>query len=654
MFYVRTTLLFVLNIAFILIAILTARATEVPGLNNKNLIKEGMPDTPEAYQETNRGFVYYSSNSFLAWENDRRILINKKKQLHRLKGPLAKTEQLTFFTKKSIGAASPIKYLGDDGFLIKRDSNGDEYNQYYFMDRLSRKSIQLTDPAYRYRSALVTRDGTHLIFSRSLGTSSIKSVSSLSLVKEGAIETKLFETKNTFTPLDSLQDGKTILLRQYVSNSESYLVLLNSETGALDYLTSKNQKWAFNDAVVTKDGKGLYLVSNMGSDVANLRYMDLDTRKIYFVAQQIIWPIKNITLSPDGKKLAIVSNQHGLNKLYFLNTRTNKLDHPEGKTVGIISRLTFSPDSKKVAMNVSHPLFPRDIFVYHLKKDKLVKWTESRNKSTRDVKLSMPKLVFYNSFDNLTIPAYVYAPLPENKKYDKSPVIITLHGGPASQHNPSLSTKTQYYANRMGITVIAPNVRGSEGYGNHYVSLDNGYKREDSVKDVGALLDWIKTQPDLDPDRVMVIGGSYGGYMVLASLMHYGDRLKAGIDRVGISQFTTFLKNTADYRVDLRRVEYGDERDPDMRAFHTKISPLNNAHKITKPLFVVQGQNDPRVPASEARQIVDAVRQNGVPVWYLLARNEGHGFKKSKNSRFLNRAVISFIRTYLLDEKVPG
>jgi dipeptidyl aminopeptidase/acylaminoacyl peptidase len=202
----------------------------------------------------------------------------------------------------------------------------------------------------------------------------------------------------------------------------------------------------------------------------------------------------------------------------------------------------------------------------------------------------------------------------------------------------------------MNVAVLVPNVRGSSGYGKAYVQLDNGMKREDSVRDIGALLDWIATRPELDADRVGVSGGSYGGYMVLASMTHYNDRLRAGVDVVGISDFSTFLKNTETYRQDLRRVEYGDERDPDMLAFHQKIAPLNNAHKITRPLFVAQGFNDPRVPWTEAEQIVKKVRGNGGDVWYLLFKDEGHGFGKKTNADYFGAASMLFWQKHLLEE----
>jgi dipeptidyl aminopeptidase/acylaminoacyl peptidase len=227
-------------------------------------------------------------------------------------------------------------------------------------------------------------------------------------------------------------------------------------------------------------------------------------------------------------------------------------------------------------------------------------------------------------------------------------VLIYIHGGPESQFRPGFSPVFQYYLNELGLAVIAPNVRGSTGYGKNFLKLDNGYKREDSVKDIGKLLDWIKQQPELDSSRVAVIGGSYGGYMVLASMAHFNNRLRCGIDVVGISNFVTFLENTKSYRRNLRRVEYGDERDPRMRRHLERISPTANAHKIAKPILIIQGQNDPRVPASEAEQMLHAIRRNGGEAWYMLAKDEGHGFRKKSNREFYDKTVILFLQKHLL------
>ena len=284
-----------------------------------------------------------------------------------------------------------------------------------------------------------------------------------------------------------------------------------------------------------------------------------------------------------------------------------------------------------------------DAHTYDVRTGKLTRWTESEVGGLNAARFIEPSLIRFETFDGRKIPAFYYRP----KGPGPFPVLVKIHGGPEAQARPYFDSFAQYLAVESGIAVLVPNVRGSDGYGKSYLLLDNGFKREDSVKDIGKLLDWIKTQKELDADRVGVFGGSYGGYMVLSSLVHYADRLRAGVDAVGISNFVTFLQNTKDYRRDLRRAEYGDERDAKMKAFLTKISPATNADKIKSALFVAHGANDPRVPLSETDQIVEAVKKQGQDVWYLVFKNEGHGFRKKENRDLFYLLTVLFFEKHL-------
>ncbi|MBG6109213.1 dipeptidyl aminopeptidase/acylaminoacyl peptidase [Flavobacterium sp. CG_9.10] len=253
--------------------------------------------------------------------------------------------------------------------------------------------------------------------------------------------------------------------------------------------------------------------------------------------------------------------------------------------------------------------------------------------------MSIPKFIEWKSFDDLKISGFYYPASPKFK--GKRPVIIMIHGGPEAQSLASFLGSNNFYTSEMGVSLILPNVRGSSGFGKTFLAKDDGILRENSVKDIGALLDWIARQPELDKDRIMIMGGSYGGYMTLATAFHYADKIKCSVDIVGISNFNTFLKNTEEYRRDLRRAEYGDERDE-------KMAPLNNTDKIKKPLFIIQGTNDPRVPVTEAMQMRDKLKTQGNTVWYLEAKDEGHGFKKKPNIDFQRLAVIRFMQEYLI------
>jgi dipeptidyl aminopeptidase/acylaminoacyl peptidase len=376
--------------------------------------------------------------------------------------------------------------------------------------------------------------------------------------------------------------------------------------------------------------------------------MNLGSDRMEIITDDIDWDIENFVLSDDGTRAAFEVNEDAISRLYLMHPGTREYRRVEQIPTGLISGLSFSPDGRRLAMNINTAQTPSDVFTLELDDDPLTatgltRWTYSEVGGLNTEEFVVPELIHYPTFDKREIPAFVFRPSAEGPH----PVIVYIHGGPEGQFTPGFSSRTQLWISQLGAAVIAPNVRGSTGYGKEYVMLDNGFNREDSVKDIGALLDWIETQPDLDENRVMVYGGSYGGYMVLASLMHHSDRLRGAVDIVGISNFVTFLEKTQDYRRDLRRVEYGDERDPKMRAHQEKISPNNNAQRITAPLFVAQGQNDPRVPITESQQIVESVREAGYDVWYMMAKNEGHGFRKKENSDLYQQIVVMFFQKHL-------
>lgn len=362
-------------------------------------------------------------------------------------------------------------------------------------------------------------------------------------------------------------------------------------------------------------------------------------------------PERPQALSADGEHLALVVNEGGFSRLVVWRLPGHRpLALPE-LPAGVITGLQFSADGENIALSLATPTAPADLWNLSLETRLLARWTKSEVGGLDADGFVAPELVTYPTFDQVNgsqreVPAFLFRPEGEGPH----PVLIHIHGGPESQYRPYFSSTFQYLVRELGMVVIAPNVRGSNGYGKSYLKLDDGFKREDSVRDIGALLDWIEAQPDLDAARVVVRGGSYGGYMVLASLVHYSDRLAAGIESVGISSFVTFLENTQPYRQDLRRAEYGDERDPEMRAHLEAISPLNRVEKISRPLMISQGANDPRVPASESEQIFAALKEKGIPVWYLLAEDEGHGFRK-KSNRDYNAAVMSlFLERFVLPE----
>jgi dipeptidyl aminopeptidase/acylaminoacyl peptidase len=444
-------------------------------------------------------------------------------------------------------------------------------------------------------------------------------------------------------------DDRQLVVRQYVSINEAYLWLVDTASGEKSLLTPKrgSDKVAYLDAEFSQDGKGLYVTTDKDSEFRRLVYLDLASRKHTPLSSHIEWDVSSLELSPDGKTLAFVTNEDGIGVLHLLDTATGEEKPVPELPVGLISGLEWHDNGTDLGFNLSMVRSPSDVYSLNVKTGQVERWTYSETSGLNTESLPLPKLIRWESFDGRMISGFLYRP-PE-KFTGKRPVIISIHGGPEGQSRPGFLGNWGYYLNELGIVMIEPNVRGSAGYGKTFLQLDNGFRREDSYKDIESLLDWVESQPDLDSDRIMVMGGSYGGFMTLAVATNYADRIRCAVERVGISNLATFLKNTKDYRRNLRRAEYGDERDPEMRAFMERIAPLNHADKITKPLFVIQGANDPRVPLSESDQIVGAAKKNQVPVWYLVAKDEGHGFRKKKNRDFQFYSTILFVEKFLLD-----
>ena len=449
------------------------------------------------------------------------------------------------------------------------------------------------------------------------------------------------------------EDGKRMALTRYLSVNESQLFLMDLEgehTGKpvqiLPKPGSAEAKAVYFGGAFSKDGRWMFVASDRFGEFREITVLDLKTQELQRITSHIAWDISGGSTSADDKTLVIQANVDGRDEIRLFDTRTWK-ELPTPKLAGgSVGSTVFHPKLPLLAYSVNSAQGPSQI---HLLNDtgQSTQWTKAAVPPRIDTRAFRDtEIIRWKSFDGLQISGLVNRP-PSSFK-GKRPVLISIHGGPEAQAKVGFLGRWQYYIQEMGITVIQPNVRGSTGFGKTFVTLDNGFKREDSVADIGALLDWIKTQPDLDADRVIVAGGSYGGYMSLAVATHYSDRIAGAIDIVGISHFITFLNNTESYRRDLRRVEYGDERIPEMKAFLDKISPLTNAGKIKKPLFVIQGKNDPRVPYTEAEQIVAKVRELGTPVWYLRGENEGHGFARKENSDYMSWAMVLFMNQTML------
>ncbi len=626
-------------------------------------VLEGVPEIPAALRERMNQYLNVRAASFADFSDDgTQILISTRfgntDQLHLVSSPMGARKQLTFANEPIRGGAFLPGANGRKLFYF-RDTGGNEYSQLYLFNLDDGRETLLTDGKSRHEALVVARSGKLIAFT---GTGRNKRDGDIYVAAAPDFKPRLImEVSGAFYPRDFNADCSKLTVVEMISVKESYLHMLDVASGKAERISPREEKFAYSGGAFSADGKSLYFTSDKAGQFQNLYRRDLATGKDVNLTPSLNWDVDGVTVAPTGDRIAFVTNEDGMSKVYLAkpDAAAGAYEPVSSIPMGLIGGLSFSNDGKRMSVTITTPTAPADVYIHTFADKKLTRWTESEIGGLNPAKFATPTRIAYPTFDmpdktdmahvdssetaQRRIPAYYYRPAGNGP----FPVIISIHGGPESQERPRFSSLYQYWVSEMNCAVLVPNVRGSTGYGRDYHMLDDGFKREDSVKDIGALLDWVGKQKELDASRVAVYGGSYGGYMVLACLTHFPERIKAGVDIVGIANFVTFLEKTAPYRVDLRRVEYGDEREPKMLEFMKKISPLANADKITSALFVQHGANDPRVPAFEAEQIVKGMRDRGRTVWYMLAKDEGHGFAKKEN-----RDIATLSATLFLDQQL--
>ena len=642
-----------------------------------NLVIENIPPIAADLPSKLAAYTEFKPSSIVAWHpRDGSMLIRTRLgdtlQLHLVKSPSAKPEPLTEFADTVNGATfQPLK---GDYLLFQKANGGDEVFRIYRMDLPGKRVTPISAEGERAGTPAWNRSGNRIVYTtvttdrsnRGTGASRVATTKVYvadPLKPEAAKVIATFEG-GRISGLRFSPDGKHLAYLEYISANESHLWMMDADGSHQRRISPErkaNEPTVSYDAPrFSRDGKSLFTTSDRDSEFKRLTHIDLASGKETVLTAHLQHDVDDFAISTRAKRIAFTTNENGASVLRFLDLVTMKeLPRPAllpGEISSLRWRGSTSDDGDvespvagepELAFNLTSSRSPGEVYAFNTATTKMTRWTSGASAGLNALELAEPKLLRWKSFDGLTISGFLYQ--PDAKKFPgKRPVIINIHGGPEGQARPGFIGRNNYMVNELGIAIIYPNVRGSSGFGKTFLALDNGKLREDSVKDIGALLDWLKDQPDLDSGKVLVSGGSYGGYMSLAVSTFYPERIAGTIDVVGISNWVTFLTNTESYRRDLRRVEYGDERDPEMRKFLEAISPLTNAQKIAKPLFVVQGRNDPRVPYTEALQIVEKVRKQNVPVWFLMANDEGHGFAKKSNSDFLFYAQIKFIEQNLL------
>jgi len=617
----------------------------------ETLVMEGIPKLPATLADVAGRYAENRAAFPADWHPVRREMLigtrfGNTYQTHLLKMPGGARQQLTFFAEPVYGGTFHPE--GADYMIFSKDVGGGEWYQLFRYDLATGQSRMLTDGKSKNDLGPWSTAGGRIAYTSTRRTGQDTDLWVMNPADPKTDRLLAQVSGGGWGPTDWSPDDKTILTLEYISVNESYLWLVDAATGQKTALTPRKvgEQVAYNNPRFSKDGKGIYFTSDLGSEFQRLAYMDLANKETKILSQNIPWDVDQFALSWDGKKIALVTNEEGLSTLHLLDTATGKELPAPKLPAGLIGTLIWHRNNRDLAFGFTSALSPYDCYSLDVTTNQVERWTTSETAVHTD-SFADAELIRWKSFDGKAISGFLYR--PPARFTGKRPVLIEIHGGPEGQSRPDFLGRENYYLNELGIALIEPNVRGSTGYGKTFMKLDNGFLREDSYKDINALIDWIGERPDLDANRIAVAGGSYGGHMTLAVSTFYSDRIRCSVDVVGMSNLVTFLEHTEAYRRDLRRVEYGDERDPKMRAFLEKIAPMNNIERIRKPMMVVAGKNDPRVPVSESDQIVAALRKQGTPVWYMVANDEGHGYQKKGNSDYEFYATIAFLHKYLLD-----
>jgi len=651
----RATVLLVLPVlAALALAQSAPPAVIKPG---DNLVAEGIPPIPSAIAEQAGRYTEVRSASVADWNPTRHEMLvltrfGDTNQVHMVKMPGGARSQLTFFPDRVLGARfEPTK---GDYFIFLKDIGGGEWFQIYRYDLASGDITLLTDGKSRNLGGLFSHAGDRLVYTSTRRNNKDNDVWIVNPLDPKSDRMLLELQGGGWQPLAWSFDDKQVLLLEEISANESYLWLVDVAAGQKKLLTPRGgaEKIAYDEGVFSKDGRGIYVTTDRESEFRRLAYVDLGSMQHTYLTTNMPWDISNLEISEDGRMLAFVSNENGASRLQLMDTSTRKVKPAAGMPLGIISSVRWHKNGRELAFSMSSARSPTDAYSLDTQSGQVSRWTYSESGGLNTQNFSEPQLIKWPSFDGKEITGFLYR--PPAKFTGKRPVIVNIHGGPEGQSRPGYIGTNNYYISELGVAMIFPNVRGSSGFGKTFLKLDNGMNRDHTFKDINALLDWIEKQPELDSKRVMITGGSYGGLMTYAIATFYNDRICCSLPVVGVTSLVTFLEHTEAYRRDLRRAEYGDEREPAMREYMTKISAFANADKIRKPLFAVVGKNDPRVPYTESVQMMEKLKQNGAPVWFLIANDEGHSYAKKKNQQFQFYATIMFVRNFLLGEKTAG
>jgi dipeptidyl aminopeptidase/acylaminoacyl peptidase len=628
-----------------------------------NVKAEGLTPIPASIVQDLAPYAASRRAVLLGWHPQRREMLittafGDTYQIHSVAGPGMDRQQLTFFPR---GIPAPpnsaASYAPDASYLVlHRDAtSGGEAMQLYRLDLATRKATILTDgksrngvPVWSHRSNLIAFDSTsrggHDGADRDLWVMDPRDPSSARLVSEVA---------GSWSVADwSPDDSELLAVNSPSANTETSLWRVSVKSGERTQLSPAGDPAVWRAPAYSPDGRFVYVLSNRGSETLRLWRGDLASKDWKPVTAETD-DLESFALSPDGRTIAAVFDSTTASRVELLDAQTFKVRRAPTLPAGQLLPLSpiWRADSSEVAFSLWSLRTFGDVYSVNAATGAVARWTKSEFGAFDPDSLPEPEIIRWKSFDGLTISGVLYR--PPARFTGPRPVILNIHGGPGgagSRERPRYQGRSAYFLNELGVAIIAPNVRGSWGFGKAFGRLDDGMKREDSVKDIGALLDWLETQPFLDKNRVMVTGVSYGGYMTYAVSEMYSSRLRCAMAAAAISDFITYFQTTDPTRPEDRRAEYGDERVPEMREFLTRISPVTQVSKLRIPLLIVHGSNDTRVPVGQAEEMARLVRANGVPVWTTIYADEGHILPSSlRNNNYMFYTWIEFIKQHLLN-----
>jgi dipeptidyl aminopeptidase/acylaminoacyl peptidase len=628
-----------------------AAALAVPALAQVEkpaaLVADGIPPVPQELAEKTRPYMEFRTAGLQGWNPQTRgIAITTRfgnvPQVHEVARPMGDRRQVTF-EPDAISGASYARGKGDV-MVVQKDVGGSEFWQLYRLDN-GRLNL-LTDGKSRNSLNAWSHDGRWLAYTSTRRNGTDNDIYVIDPRRPTSDRLVAQVKGGGWSLSDFAPDGRTAIAANYQSVTDVDLYRLDVASGRMRPIGDARQQIAYGGAQFAPNGT-LWVTSDEGADFQRLGTLDPATGRFTPVAPEQRWDVESFDISEDGRLIAYTVNEAGISKLKLLDPATRQVREVRGLPVGTAGGLEIAPWGE-VGVTMSSARSAADVYSVNPQTLAVTRWTQSETGGLDTSRNVEPQLVEVRSFDGERVSGFLYRPDP--KRFPgRRPLIVSIHGGPEGQSRPGFLGRNNYYLNELGIAIFFPNVRGSTGYGKRFVGLDNGPElRENSVQDIGAFLDTLSRDRAIDPKRIGVTGGSYGGYMCYASAIRYGDRLRGANCSVAISNFVTFLENTQSYRRDLRRVEYGNEQDPAQRAKLLAISPMTRAREIRIPLMVVTGGNDPRVPASEADQMVKAVRGNGRTAWHLLAQDEGHGFSKKVNQDYQFWTSLMFWQQNLL------